>query len=949
MIYKDILYHKLLKTILLTGVLTCCFAITALAQNKTNRQESDVITVTGSRIPRTDLEGTSPVAVFQIEDLQQSGATSIGQLLREMPSIAGNAMTVAVNNGGTGSQNISLRGLGSTRTLVLINGKRSVGSGQAASTDGVNGTVDLNIIPISMVERIEVLKDGASAIYGSDAVAGVVNLILKKDFNGLGTNLQYGISSKGDGRQQQYDVTFGNSGDVSHFLFGLSWTKYDPILANDRDFSKTALSIVNGELIPSGSSASPWGNYSLASGRVTRGPEYGNFRPYTGASDTYNYSPINYTHGKNQRYSLNFSAAHKLDFLNIGYFDDLEAYAQASYTNRKSVTQIAYLPLAPFAFFGYENANYSANNAYNPFGEDISDWRRRIVESGPRTEEVRQNTVRFVTGIKGMLANNWNWDLYYIYGDNSASFKFGPVANLERVGNAVGPTTGSIAGGDLACQADPDNCVPLNVFGKESITQEMLDYFMFFTNETGGQTQQVLAYEISKPDLFKLPAGHLGFAAGISYRKEKGFDGPDSLVNSLGEGATGTPREPTSGGYDVTEVYSEFLVPILKDLPFIEHLELSTAIRYSDYDTFGDTTNWKLGLLYRPISQLLLRGTASTAFRAPTIADLYGGSGFSFPETSDPCATNPTQFCINDGVPAQGYIPVSDQIRSQVGGSRALQAETADIYTLGFVFTSKMLEGVALSVDYYDIKVDDPITSIGTEIILSECAKSGQFCNLIDRFTTGANTGAPLLVRNSKLNAGRIKTNGVDASIEWKGLENRLGVWNLKLDLSYVDKYDLTLPNGKLVPHAGYLRDDLDGYFGKWRWIAGIDWKRGPFTVSADIRYIDGAREFADSGCIDENGAVIFPGLNANLSCVSNTASPELGKYTHKIRSRTYLDLQFSYNFPFLNGNHQLYFGIDNVFDKQPPLSIDGFNDNTDVRTFDTIGRFFYAGFRAKF
>ena len=918
----------------------------------------DTIVVTGTRIPRIDLTGASPVAVFDSETITQSGLSNVGQFLREIPSVAGAAQTTAVNNGGDGSQRISLRGLGSERTLVLINGRRVVGSGQGSSSGGVSGTVDLTTIPVSMVERIEVLKDGASAVYGSDAVAGVVNVILRTDFDGLEIAGQYGVSSESDGDTEVLSMTFGRNFEGGNFIFNATKTVEDPIGAGDRSFSDTETDLLFGDIFPLGSSAPPWGRYVTSTDILTLGPEYGALRAYTNA-DSYNFAPSNFARQATERWNVNFSGNMDLDFLtDIGIFETTNAFVTFSYNNRESNQKLAEVPLAPLAFFGF-NAPYSADNAYNPTGEDITDWRRRFVEGGSRTEAVDQDTLNLNFGLEGEFAGGWLWDAVYSYGENEASFQFGPIFNLNNVALAVGPTAldgdGAIAcdtnGDGAITDADDASCVPLNTFGENSITQDMIDYIAIVANESGAQTLESYAFNLAKGELFNLPGGPVGLALGAEYREVTGFDRPDSQVVALGSAATGTPREPTSGGYDVTEVYAE------TNLPVFSMLDLDLAIRWSDYSNFGDTTNWKVGARFKPHEDFLLRATASTAFRAPSIGDLFGGQSFSFPSVGDPCSANPTQFCIDDGVPAAGFTPISQQVRSVVGGSPTVQPEEADILTAGFVYQPSFLQGFAVTVDYYDIEVTDAISTIGAGTILSQCAASGTFCDLIDRFPAGdPNVGNPLLIRNTTTNVGGVESAGFDFLIEYKDIETGFGTWGVRWDATYTDKYDKEIADGSVIPHAGFFRDDDDGYFTELRWTLGFDWEIGAFSASADIRHIGSATEFDDDfagGCasVADDGSVsidipaVFPGL----TCVDDPNAAEFGLFEHEIESRTYLDIFVDYDFELGSSSNNVFFGINNVADEQPPLSFDAFNDNTDVRTFDTVGRYYYAGFRTKF
>ena len=941
------------------GLLAALVAAPTFAEEATSMEE---VVVTGSRIPRQDLSGPSPVSIYDRSNIEQSGATSIGQMLREIPAVAGQAQSTNVNNGGSGSQNISLRGLGSQRTLVLINGRRA-----PDSSGGNDGLVDLNTIPVSLVERVEVLKDGASATYGSDAIAGVVNIIYRNDFEGLEVSAQTGESSESDGKKTQYSLTIGqNFDDGSNFVVNLSRIEEDETVAGHRSWARQAKFLLGGNWVDGGSSAPPWGRYrgfdvGGETKDLTLGPDYaggteaGGLRSYSSATDSYNYAPVNYQRQPNERWIVNALGKVNIDSLsNLGILESTRAFTEISYIDRESSYALAEQPLAPLAFYGF-TAPYSAKNEYNKVGVDIPDWRRRLVEDGPRTGFTEIRTVRGVGGLEGELSNGITWEVYFNYGEVDYSNDYGPLFNLHKVANATGPTARDDEGvvrcdtsGDGTFSSDDAaDCIPLNVFGENSITREMADYIGFRQKETNKVTQKIWGLNLTKADLFELPGGNVGMSVGYNYRKEQGRYTPDALVAELAESGavTGTPSDVTAGGYTVEEVYLEVRLPVLASL------EADLGFRYSDYDTFGDTDNWKVGFQWRPMDDLLIRGSGATAFRAPNVEESFGGAGISFPSVSDPCAQNPTPNCIASGVPAAGFTQISTQIRTQVGGNADAQPEEAETFTLGLVYQPSFLEGVAFAIDYYDIEIDNPITTVGTSTILSQCAESGAYCGLVQRFGPGPNEGAPLLVDNRTTNAGKIEASGMDLLIEWRDIETSLGTFGIRWEGSYTDEYDKTLADGTVEEHAGFFRDEGDGHFAEWKWTLSGMYERGPWTLQVDYRFIDEVTEFGEDllgSCVGDDGMEQTPGGNVGLQCVtkaSKYAGTDLGKFVRTIDDISYFDAYASYDFEKV----KVFAGIDNVTDEEPPLSVDGFNDNTDVRTFDTIGRYYYLGFRTNF
>ena len=910
------------------------------AQGEDAERIEEVI-VTGSRIPRSDLDGVAPVTVYTAADIDRSGATSIGQILREIPSVAGGAQTTQVNNGGGGIMQISLRGMGAVRTLVLLNGRRVT----ASVDSGANGiSVDLNTIPTSVIKRIEVLKDGASAVYGSDAIAGVVNIITKKNHEGFELSTYWGDTTRGGGSRAQVDLVAGGGGEDNNWLFVASTTDEEQIEVTDRKWAMTPLFYAAGDVIFLGSSAPPWGRYrsftEAAANRdcngdgtigtnncdLTLGPEYGSdFRTFNYfGGDSYNYAPANYQRQPNHRWSLSFFGETGLGALtDVGVLGEVSGYLEATYTNRESRQKLAEVPLAPLAFFGYA-APYSKDNYYNPLGVDIPDWRRRMVEGGSRMSPNEENTIRLLLGVRGEWVagalDGWTWDANMARGESRRTVHFGHIYNLQRVGNAVGPTTGSPATNDLACVNDPANCVPLNTFGENSVTQEMIDYITFTTNEEFSLEQQMFALQFSTPALVDLPAGPMGVALGFEFRDQSAADVPDSQVAALGDSATGTPRQPTSGGYDVREAYVELVVPLVADRPWAESLELEAAVRYSNYDAFGATTNPKIGWRWRPMGDLVIRGSMSSAFRAPNVGELYGGAGSSFPSLSDPCSGGRVggNVCQDPRVPDAGFEIISTQIRTRVGGNASLTPEEADILTVGLVWTPESIAGMSLALDYYQYELMDAIGGLGADFILNSCAKRGELCDRIARFPDGN----VRQLDNRTANANGLESSGVDVAAAYTGIVLPKGELDVRLDLTRVLAHDLIQPDGTVIEHAGWFRDEQDGHFGEWKAIVGLRYQLNDrFNVTWDLRYIDDVAEEYEDQFTSEN-------------------------LERTLEGRIYHDVQTNWSFELGDVLSTLTVGVDNVLDEDPSFSLDGFNDNTDVRTFDTAGRFAYARLR---
>ena len=900
---------------------------TGLAFGQGEVAQIEEVLVTGSRIARADLEGANPVTVINREQILRNGSPTIGEILQNLPSSAGGAVNTSVNNGGSGAVRFSLRGLGTGRTLVLINGKRAVASGL-----GANSSVDLNNIPSAIIERVEVLKDGASAVYGSDAVAGVVNIITRTDFEGAEWTSEFGQTSESDGDQTKHEFTLGTSTEKGNFVVSGYWAEQEPIWAGDRSYSKEEIWFhpywdPSGQA-SGGSSAPPWGNYAGSDGvRYTRGPELSDsWRERDGQTDAYNYAPANYTQTPNERWGFSGFGAYNIG--DLGAVKNVKATAEVMYTHRKSQRLIAPEPLAPLVFFGVP-APYSDLNYYNitqgpknAAGETmvIDDWRRRMVETGGRDQLHETNTHQISLGLSGEI-NDWNWDISAVYGENDANIIDQGYFQLERVGDAVGPTFMD-ASGNLMCSVDGteasiiDGCVPLNVFGipgtDTEVTAEMLQYASGnYVSITEGGNDMLQTQANISGTLFELPAGAVGMAAGIEHRSVNGFSQPDSL-QLLGVSTAGSALA-TAGGYSLDEVYLELAIPVM------ESVELSIASRYSDYSTFGSTTNSKVGFRWTVSEELVVRGSMSEAFRAPGVPDLYGGQSSTFPTVTDPCADNATSFCVTNGVPEGGYDDSGIiQIPSKVGGNINLQPETADSVTFGLVYQPAWADGLAITVDYWKTEIDNAISSNGPQVILDSCANSGANCGLIDRWGAGspAGQGNIIFIYDLAANVGGVDADGIDLSVSYQMPQTQYGLFGFQFDAAFLGSYDKLLSTGEVIKHAGEFKNNDNGNFPDLKFTLGANWNHGNWSANYTGRFIDEVNE-------DLKQWYSVPGESRTVD----------SQFVH--------DIQASYKVSDYNSTITL--GIDNVSDEQPPFAYSGFNDNTDPRTYDTRGRYMYG------
>jgi iron complex outermembrane recepter protein len=676
----------------------------AFAQDKPSSDELDVVTVTGSRIPRSsEVEGTSPVLTLDRAAIEATGLTSVGDVLFNITASDGGALRniTTSTNGSDGTQNISLRGLGATRTLLLVNGRRWVTQG--------GGVVDLNTIPISVVERIEVLKDGASAIYGSDAIAGVVNVITRKNFDGAEANAYIGAYTKGDGLQQSYDFTVGANNDRWNAVVGIAYQTQEPVYQGDRTISSVPAfgggDLASGGLFGSGSNAN--GNFVRCAGAFTTNPATGfrtctpvaggpftlitgedgrqatdfrRFRSYTtdgsGNSDRYNFAPVNYLLQPIQRFNIYGQGSLRLT-------DRINANMMAVYVKRDSNQQLAEVPLT-MSTTGANGPQWAfaptAGSVFNPFGQNLRSANFRAIAVGPRKPYYDDDNLAVTLSLDGsfdLAGRDMYWDVGYSYLANRNTVRGENYINLFNLRNAVGDSRRNPVTGALECLNGTTvirGCVPFNVFGGPDlgvgagvITAAERDAAIRYISYTLNGFQENITKDYFanlSGSIVDLPAGPLGFAVGLEHRRTSYVNQPDALV--AGGGSSNNFSEPTNGAVNSDEFYAELNVPILADIPGVKLLELNLAARKSSYDSngffggknispdLGGDTSKKVGLKWQVFDDLLFRGTYSESFRAPSVTDLYTGGSESFPAATDPCnpaninAVNPAHPVLTD-------------------------------------------------------------------------------------------------------------------------------------------------------------------------------------------------------------------------------------------------------------------------------------------------------------
>lgn len=935
-----------LGAVIAVGVSTSAFAQDTSGQqnnqpaDQQNAKTLQTVVVTGSRIRRVDLETANPVTTVTREEIKSSGKLTAGDLLQELPAIAGAATNPNVNNGGgDGASTVSLRGLGSQRTLILVNGHRVARN-------------DINAIPASMIDRIEVLKDGASATYGSDAIGGVVNFILRKNFQGLELSANVGESDHNDGTRRGFSALFGTAGDKGSITAGIDYNKFDEISSAKRDFSKYATYLSSGSVYHGGSSRNPNGYVSLPTGPVTLAhPVNGktstsDYRPYNSKTDSFNYQAVNLITTPQERFNAFALATYQVT-------DNLQAHLDFFYNKTSSHFAIAPLPFDAKS----DGVVVSAQNYYNPFGINFGPggrtFRSRFTTLGQRMEDFATQTGQVNAGLKGSVGDtSWQWSADLNYGHVGQDTIQHGYVYYNGLKSALGPSFLDPVSGKVTCgtpTAPVSGCTPLNIFNVND-PQTISTLGNYAAAPFGHTLITTRRAEVNaNGDLFSLPAGTVSLAVGADYEKDYQNVQVDYIARTSGAGGTCFISQeacatPLSGSFNVKEVYGELFVPLLTGLPGIKSLNLTLGSRYSSYSSAGSRTSNKVALEWRPVDDLLVRGTMEGVFRAPTISDLYAGAAGSAPQLTDPCigyTGGHAAACAN--VPTNGSFKGSglSQTTAVVSGSVAagynLKPEYGKSFDFGAVYDPHFIPGLSLSADYWRVHLNDTITPLGVQNTMSICYANGSspFCSFIHR----DDTGQILFINSPTVNLGTLNTSGIDFTGKYKiphfdvaGIN--IGDFAVSLNTTYLIKYDNdTAPGqtGDVINHLAGMYNNGYGNYTRWRGVGMLNWSTGPWSATWKMRYF---------------GALNVGSRNTTESFSADGGIPNV---VLRVPTMIYNDLAVAYNIA--QWNTTLNVGVDNLFDKQPPLMYQNnvLNANTDVNTYDTIGRYFFAGVTVKF
>ncbi len=921
--------------------------------------KSDVeIIVTGSRIYRPELQASVPVSVVSNDTIQRQASANVADILNELPSIGtGDTRTNAnFNTTANGLSSINLRNLQTSRTIILQNGRRIVAG------LGGDSTVDVNVIPTDLIDRIEVVTGGASAVYGSEAIAGVVNFILKDDFEGVRLRAQAGKTTKGDNGREMISGTFG-----SNFADGAG--NITLFASYDRDKGlRSKNRTISAEDNPFRSGYAPQGRFFLDDPNATEDSDLstqftydqaGNLKEgFDSAVDGFNRNGERYISIPVDRYNISGNA-------HFDFSDSVTLFAEGSYVKTKARSRLEPYPADNTDALMPDGNVYAGLTLDNPFIPD--EIRSRAVEMGAteipffkrqagvfdRSNRSNRDFWRAVVGLKGdfkAFDNNWNWEVSLNRG-RTIEKTSSETALRDRFFYALDAIN---LDGETVCRdaaARADGCKPYNPFGVDSVSDGAAQYI---TNNGQLSTyraqvdQQVFSANLSG-SVPMFAAGPLGLAFGVEHRREKSteiYDLPTQLGNTFGNAF-----ENTVGKYHVTEGYAEAVLPLIADKPMAYYFGIEGAARYARYSTIGSTFTWKLGAEYAPIKSLRFRGVYSKASRAPNISELYAGRAQTFPgPLADPCdgvtATRSNagdDYCrsipgIAQQIALNGAFRYDDNIDQQSiegfeGGNPNLNEEKAETLTLGAVFQPEFLPGFSMSIDYFNISIKDAITLVPREVEIEQCvltAGASPFCNFIVRDTIGnprsRTPGTVFQVDNFQVNAASIKTSGIDVAMNYTTRVDEDTRLTLNLAYTYLDKLML-------------------------RPLAGVPIENNRGQLDGDGRLGAGFKHRANLTTVVEWGPVEFSWKANFLSSIYDTLpsqGPALGRRLNHVGFYAYHDFQLRWKLgkdrPF-----EIYAGVDNALDKKPPLIDQNGASNipgteTAADSYDAIGRSFYVG-----
>ena len=964
---------RLLASTMICGAAFAALAVAApaFAQDDSSA-EVEAVVVTGSRIARQDFVANSPISTVTAEDIAASGDLNTEELLNALPQVVP-GLTAASNNPSDGTATVDLRGVGPTRTLVLINGRR-------VNPSTRSNTVDLNNVPARLIKQVEVVTGGASAVYGSDALAGVVNFTLKDDFEGVELTTQYGLSAKSDGEQSDTSLMFGANvadgrGNVTGFI---SYYDRDRILPNgDRPelqvsaaggsgtgvrggLNNLALNCF-GSVDPSGvGPVAACGTYVQSAPGVTSNRRQsfnpnGTVRPFVNDpglgpnSDRYNFTSVNNLLSPAERFNMALLAHYDIN-------SSVTAFLEVFNTDSRNSAQLAPTPatgiLIPFnnAFITDPSPGAVTGNSLRdllnsrPNPTAPLNFDRRMAEVGARIETRDSDLWQVNTGLRADLGNGWKADGYVSYG--RTEFNVGIQNDVSRSKlNAALTSTNGVTCSAAALALFP-GCVPINLFGENTITPAAANFVRLNFKDNTVFERYIVQANVSG-SLFTLPAGDVAVAFGTEYREEVLTFDPDAAKAS-GDIFGFNAERPVGGSQSVGELYGEVVVPIVADAPFAHYLGLEAGVRWSDYSSVGNVVSYKIGGEYAPIEGLRFRAMYNRASRAPSVFELFQAGDQGFPAVADPCSTvnvatgaartltAPVRaFCtaqLGFDPVVGGFVALNTQTESFFYGNPGLNEEKSETVTLGVVWTPTFAEGLSVSLDYYDIKIEDYIGTLrgGVSGIVAACFAAA---NLAAPECNDAGIGLPLIYRDAAGNlkaraplgnVSELQTKGIDFAVSYGWAVPWAGdMWGDKLQLdlvlTHLDEYTL---DG--IDYAGTIGAyNISAALPEWKANIRAGYDIGPVRFSYNGTYI---------GEMDNQG---------NLPAFGGSANGYTG--TDAVM---YHDVNARWS---VNDSVQLFGGIKNLSDEDPQVFDNAPDGNTDPNSFDIIGRYYYVGATLRF
>jgi iron complex outermembrane receptor protein len=920
------------------------------------------IIVTGSRIVRDAGSYVGPMTTLNGETIEDFGSYSLNDALLTLPSIGAQGTSRNNANGGRGANFSGIHQLEPERTLTLFNGKRTV----STIRDSLGLGVDLQSFPVNMIQRVEVLADGASSIYGSDAIAGVINLIPTTDFDGIEISGGLGAPDASGGRHADLGVLFGITGDRGFFTAGVTYVRDTDVDFQDRSWSRIPLL---GTLLDEGTELNLVGSGIPPEGRALEAGIIFKPNPETGESfqeyDTFclgggpgsdGSGSIDCILEQGHRFNYNdiptgvslINGNRAVNFAGLGEIelgDGVRGYMTATLAHREGRLNFTPLPVqgaagrftdliqVPFANPNIpadalavilaartetcaaldEDEGIEAGDACRANPNFQMNWRG--LDLGPRTFDYDSDTLSLTLGLTGDVEafnENWMWDVWFTAGRSELYEITRGQLNVAKLQTAVDPVACAL---DSSCPKDSDGNPTLSIFGRSEKSDAEIAYTTFDDQERTDYDMVHFAATVSG-QLGELPAGKIGVATGFEYREEKGGVDTSGVVQAGDSG--GNFAEPTRGKYNVYELYAELSIPILAGAPLADDLTLDVAGRYSDYNTFGNEFTYKLNLGWAIVEQFRLRGTYATGFRAPNVLELFGGTADTFLSVTDPCSApiddpNVQANCTAAGVPS-GFVQPAAQLKISAGGNEDLDAETSKSFSIGAVWQPDFA-GLRVSLDYYDVELNDAVGTPDPVDVINACytSPSGSLsapdCDRIDRGPAGDVVRFDLLNEN----LAKIETSGIDLDATYV-FDTELGAFTVDWLLNWLNEW-------KQTSDAGVVSDRTDKVAGlvsdwaaypEWRSNLAFGYSRDAWSARVTWRYLD-EMEVVD--------VIEFDNVHT------------------KAKAQNYFDLFGSYDF----NQWQISAGIRNVGDQKPPYVPDVSANTSGI--YDFLGRYYYARF----